>query len=207
MTDIAVLFWDIGGVMLTNGWDQASREEATRVFKFDSAEFEARHAPLSEALDCGRLSLDEYLDQVLFNEPRSFTKEAFKSFMYAQSQPCSDVLQIVKKVAQAERYLVAALNNESLELNRYRIERFQLGGYCDLFLSSCYLGVRKPDEKMYCLALQLTQRAPEECLFIDDRAKNLEPAQRMGMNTIHYQDSRQLRQDLRRYRVIEGSHD
>lgn len=193
--------------MLTNGWDQGSRKEAARVFQFDSAEFEARHVPLSDELDCGRLSLDKYLDQVLFSKPRSFTKEAFKNFMYAQSQPCSDVLQIVKEVAQAERYLVAALNIESLELNRYRIERFQLGGHYDLFLSSCYLGLRKPDEKMYRLALQLTQRAPDECLLIDDREKNLEPAQRMGMRTIHYQDSRQLRQDLRRYGVIEGSHD
>ena len=102
------------------------------------------------------------------------------------------MLQVVKEVAQAERYLVAALNNESLELNRYRIERFQLGGYCELFLSSCYLDVRKPDEKMYRLAFQLTQRAPDECLLIDDREKNLEPAQRMGMRTIHYQDPRQL---------------
>jgi FMN phosphatase YigB (HAD superfamily) len=113
----------------------------------------------------------------------------------------------LKNRREAERYLVAALNNESLELNRYRIERFQLGGYCDLFLSSCYPGVRKPDEKMYRLALQLTQRSPDECLLIDDRKKNLEPAQRMGMRTIHYQDPRQLRQDLRRYGVIEGSHD
>ncbi len=147
--------------MLTNRWDQGSRKEAARVFQFDSAEFEARHVHLSDELDCGRLSLDMYLDQVLLCEPRPFTK-------------------------------VAALNNESLELNRYRIERFQLGGYCDLFLSSCYLGVRKPDEKMYRLALQLTQHAPDECLLIDEREKNLEPAQRMGMRTIQYPDPRQL---------------
>ena len=121
--------------------------------------------------------------------------------MFAQSKPLPETLSIVERLAASRKYLMATLNNESLELNRYRIEQFGLRKHFTAFLSSCFLGVKKPEHTIYRLASQITQRAPDECLFIDDRALNLECAQLLGMRTIHYQNPAQLRQELQRHGV------
>ena len=201
MAEITTLFWDLGGVVLTNGWDREARRRAAEAFNLDWEDFQDRHEQVSAAFETGRLTLAEYLERTVFYCPRPFTEEAFKAFMFAQSEVHPEVLAIVKGLAGSRRYLLATLNNESLELNLYRIERFHLRAYFTIFFSSCFLGMQKPDEAIYHLALQLTQRAPEECVFIDDRALNLECAQHLGMRTIHYQDPRQLREELRRMGV------
>lgn len=197
MADLKALFWDVGGILLTNGWDRASRRKAVETFGLDAEEFESRHLMVENAFELGQLGLDGYLDRTVFYRPRDFTSEAFKDFMFAQSAPYPEPLAVVERLAHSRRYLMATLNNESLELNLHRISRFGLRRYFTAFLSSCFLGVKKPDEVIYRLALQLTQLAPDESLFIDDRALNLECAERLGMRTIHYQNPAQLEQDLR----------
>ncbi|MBI4279187.1 MAG: HAD family phosphatase [Armatimonadetes bacterium] len=197
MPEVTALFWDVGGVLLTNGWDRASRREAVRTFGLDREEFGDRHDLASPAFETGRLTLDEYLTRTVFHRSRPFTMEEFTAFMFAQSRPNAEPLALVERLARSGRYLLATLNNESLPLNLYRIEQFGLRQYFSVFFSSCFLGVRKPEEAIYRLALQLTQRAPEECLFIDDRALNLECARQCGMQTIHYRDPAQLRDALR----------
>lgn len=191
-----MMFWDIGGVVLTNGWDRRSRAEAAHVFDFDLSDFETRHANVIDDFDCGRLSLEDYLTETLFHRSRRFTRQAFEEFMYAQSQPDHEVLRILERLVTVGGVVMAALNNESWPLNQYRIDRFDLRRYFRCFLSSCYLGVRKPHDKIYERAVQIMQEPPEGCLFIDDRAENLEPAKRLHMRTIHFIDARQLRVDL-----------
>jgi putative hydrolase of the HAD superfamily len=191
-----MMFWDIGGVVLTNGWDRRSRAEAARVFDFDLADFETRHAKVIDDFDCGRLSLEDYLTETLFYRSRSFTRQAFEEFVYAQSQPDHEVLRILERLVTDGGVVMVALNNESLPLNQYRIDRFDLRRYFRCFLSSCYLGIRKPHDKIYERALQIMQEPREGCLFIDDRPENLEPAKRLHMQTIHFVDARQLRLDL-----------
>lgn len=197
MADLKALFWDVGGILLTNGWDRASRRKAVETFGLDAEEFESRHRMVENAFELGQLGLDGYLDRTVFYRPRDFANEAFKDFMFAQSAPYPEPLAIVERLAHSTRYLMATLNNESLELNLHRINHFGLRRYFTAFLSSCFLGVKKPDEAIYRLALQLTQLAPDESLFIDDRALNLECAARLGMHTIHYQNPAQLEQELR----------
>ena len=116
-----------------------------------------------------------------FCQPRAFTEDEFKAFMLAQSQPYPEALAFIAELARSGQYLLATLNNESKELNDYRIERFHLRDYFALFFSSCFLGIRKPDEKIYRLALDVIQRGPEECLFVDDRTLNVNCARRLGM--------------------------
>lgn len=205
MAEITALFWDVGGVILTNGWDRAGRRRATERFQLDWEEFQDRHELVSADFEAGRLTLEEYLRRTVFYRSRPFTEEEFRSFMFAQSKPSLDTLALVKNLARSDKYLMATLNNESLELNLHRIEQFRLRDYFDVFLSSCFLGVRKPECAIYRLASQITQRAAEECLFIDDRALNLECAQLMGIRTIHYQNSMQLSQELERHGVGVGS--
>lgn len=198
MSGITALFWDIGGVVLTDGWDTDSRRKACAKFGLNWPDFEARHESLAEYLDLGRISLDDYLEQAVFYQPGRFSRDEFKKFVFAESRPHFEVLAILERLAASGKYFLAAINNESRELNRYRIERFQLRNYFVAFFSSCYLGVRKPDQAIYRIALDVTQRSPEECLMIDDREQNLETAQRLRIHTVHYQDAGQLETELRR---------
>jgi putative hydrolase of the HAD superfamily len=201
MAKAKVLFWDNGGVILTNGWDRGARRNAVEKFNLDWADFEDRHELMLNAFECGEASLDEYLRRTVFYRERAFTPDDFKRFMFEQSQPFPEALDFLGKLARTERYVMAALNNESLELNDYRIRTFHLRDYFEVFLSSCYLGVRKPGREIYSLALQITQCDPGECAMIDDRALNLECARELGMRTIQFQNVEQLREDLARLGV------
>jgi len=201
MAKAKILFWDNGGVILTNGWDRGSRRNAVERFNLDWADFEDRHELMLNAFECGEASLDEYLRRTVFYRERAFTPEEFKQFMFEQSQPFPDALDFLGKLARTQRYVMAALNNESLEINDYRIRAFHLRDYFKVFLSSCYLGVRKPDRGIYQLALQITQCEPSECAMIDDRGLNLECARELGMRTIQFQNVEQLRSELARLGV------
>ena len=91
---------------------------------------------------------------------------------------------------------MGTINNESRELNRYRIEKFGMREIFTIFVSSCYVGLRKPEEGIYRLALDVTQQKPEKCCFIDDRALKLEMARRLGMGTIEMEGVEKLQRDL-----------
>ena len=201
MPKITTLFWDIGGVILTNGWDTRSRREAAQTFHLDWEEFQERHELSFPAFDSGNISLNEYLDRTLFYRPREFTREEFTSFMFAQSKEYPESRAVLDAAARTGKYFIGAINNEPLELNEYRIEAFRLRKDFQVFFSSCYLHARKPEEMIYRIALEVTQRPAQECVFIDDRSLNLENPRRMGMNTIHYQSAAQLRQELQTYGV------
>lgn len=190
------LFFDVGGVLATNGWDHETRRRAAREFQLEWDEMQARHELVEANFDLGRITLDEYLECAVFYRPRTFSREEFKRFMYAQSQPNPESLALVEEIAGGGRYLLATLNNESTELNRYRIDTFELRRWFTIFFSSCYLGLRKPDEKIYRLATDLTQREPSECLLIDDRALNVEAAERMGLPAIRFESAGQLRREM-----------
>lgn len=197
MAEVTALFFDIGGVLLTNGWDRTERTAAAEKFTLDWKEFEDRHELVLHAFEVGELGLDEYLDRVIFYCPRSFSREEFADYIRAQSKELPGTMDVLRRLAQARRYLISSLNNESREMNAYRIEKFGLRRYFDVFLSSCYLGVRKPDEAIYQRALDITQRKGEECVFIDDRALNLECARELGMRTIQFKDAPQLEKALK----------
>lgn len=201
MAEITTLFWDIGGVILTNGWDRPARKEAASAFQLDWEEFEDRHDLSFPAFDTGQITLNEYLDRTLFYRPRRFTREEFTAFMFAQSKEYAETREILDHVASSGKYFIGAINNEPLELNQYRIEAFNLRKDFAVFFSSCYVRSRKPEEMIFRVALEVTQRPPEQCLFIDDRPLNLENPRRLGMNAIHHQNAEQLRSELGKYGV------
>ena len=201
MAKITTLFWDIGGVVLTNGWDRSSRKEAASAFHLDWEEFQDRHDLSFPAFDSGQITLNEYLDRTLFYRQRNFTREEFTAFMFAQSKEYPDTRAILDEVSISGKYFVGAINNEPLELNQYRIEAFDLRRNFLVFFSSCYVRARKPEETIFRVALEVTQRPPEQCLFIDDRPLNLESPRRLGMNAIHHQNAEQLRSELGNYGV------
>jgi len=193
---LTTIFFDIGGVLLTDGWGHVSRRAAAEKFGLDWDEYSDRHEKVAHTIEVNGLTLERYLDRAIFYRPRSFTREEFRDFIFAQSQPKPDSLKIAAELAESGRYFMATLNNEILELNLYRIRQFALRRCFSVFFSSCFLGVRKPDEAIYRLVLQTTQRTPEECMFIDDREVNLECPRELGINTILFKDAAQLRAQL-----------
>lgn len=197
MPEITSLFWDIGGVILTNGWDHNSRMVATQTFGLDWEEFRERHDLSFPAFDAGLIALNQYLDRTLFYRPRSFSREEFTAFMFAQSKEYPETRAVLTDVARTGKYYVASINNEPRELNDYRIEAFGLRREFQAFFSSCYLNHRKPEEAIYKIALEVSQRRPEQSVFIDDRSLNLENPRRLGMHVIQHQNATQLRNDLK----------
>lgn len=196
MPRLSTVFWDIGGVILTNGWDIDSRQAAANRFQLNWQSFEKLHDALFPDFEKGQLTLGEYLDGTVFREPRLFSREEFTSFMFAQSKEYTEARAILTSMSRAGQYFIGAINNEPLELNEYRIHKFNLQCEFMVFFSSCYVQARKPGEEIFRVALQVTQKLPEECLFIDDREENLVSPRRMNMDTIHYQNAIKLRAEL-----------
>ena len=199
--EITSLFWDIGGVILTNGWDHNSRMEAVQTFGLDWEEFRERHDLSFPAFDAGQITLNQYLDRTLFYRTRSFSREEFTAFMFAQSKEYPETRAVLDDVAKAGKYYVASINNEPRELNDYRIEAFGLRKDFQAFFSSCYLNARKPEDTIYRIALEVSHRPPANSVFIDDRPLNLENPRRLGMNVVHHQNAKQLRNELQGFGI------
>ena len=201
MPTIRALFWDVGGVLLTNAWDHNERAKAFENFHLDEDEFHSRHELVVSSFERGKITLDEYLDRTVFYKPRTFTKEEFRQYMFTLSQPFPENLKFAQALANSGKCFMATINNESRELNAYRIATFGLRRIFRAFFSSCYVGLRKPEADIYRVALEVTQFPAEECCFVDDRALNLECAAKLGMQTIQMQGLEQLQRDLQKLGV------
>ena len=199
--DIDLVLFDIGGVLGSNGWDREQRAAAIEHFGIDAEDFQYRHEETVGALEAGQISLEEYLDVTVFGAPQAFSRAEFKEFMFAQSIPWPDSIEVARAVAQSG-VRMATLNNESEELNCHRIAQFGLGTIFPTFFSSCWLGVRKPTHRIYDRVFGMTQAAPERTVFVDDRMQNLNPAAAMGVKTILFENAAQLRASLRAFGLL-----
>ena len=198
-----VILFDIGGVLLTNGWDHRERAAVAEQFHLDSAALEARHAAPYDAWERGAITAAEYMDAVVFYEPRSFSREDLFAAICAQSVELPDgALGILKEVSASHPCRVGALNNEALETNEYRLERFGLRMYLEFTFTSCYLGLRKPEPAIYRRVLGILGKPAERTLFIDDRAENAAAAASVGMKTIHFTGADALRRELKSLGVL-----
>lgn len=203
MNTIRHVFFDIGGVLGSNGWDREQRDRAVERFKLDPQDFQCRHEEVVSEWEEGRITIDEYLYITVFWAPRNFSREEFIDFMYSQSVPDEGVVSIARALTGHARYTLMTLNNEADELNRYRIEKFGISEIFEAFLSSCWLGVRKPTGKFYERGLGIAQARPASSLFIDDRQQNITTASALGMNVVLFTSAAQLRSDLERLLDLE----
>ena len=206
MSKISTVLWDIGGVVLTNGWDHLQREAVFDRFGLspeDRAEFEQHHAAVNDPWEKGTISFDEYLEQTLFFKPRSFTPAAFQEAIEDGSELLPDsAMPVLRELHAAGRISMGQLNNESRELNDMRLERFGLKQYLSTFFCSGYVRLRKPDPAIYRLAVEVLQRPASEILFIDDRDKNAAAAGALGMRAIVYKGSAALRAELEQLKLL-----
>jgi len=196
MDEPAVILWDIGGVLLSNGFDLADRVRAVDQFRLDGPRFETAHERLMDPFERGTLTLDAYLEGVLPVEFPAERRAEVRSFILGCSTAHPDVIAIARRLHAAGRYRMAALNNESRELNDHRIRAFGLGAFLTDFFSSCYTGRRKPDAGAFALALDVLHRDPAVCLFIDDRPENVDAARAVGLRAIQYHTPDRLLDDL-----------
>lgn len=193
---ISTLFLDIGGVLLSNGWDHTARHQAAEAFQLDYDEIEERHHLSYDTYEEGKYSLDEYLQQVVFNQPRPFSLNDFKSFMLSRSHPFPEMLNLVQSVKGKYDLKTVAVSNEGRELNAYRIQTFHLSQLIDTFVSSCYVHYRKPDPDIYRIALDISQSTPDGVVYIDDRPLFVEVATGLGIHGICHKDYETTRKEL-----------
>ncbi|MGB3345237.1 MAG: HAD-IA family hydrolase [Aequorivita sp.] len=204
VSKIKVVFFDIGGVLLTNGWGHKSRQKAAEHFGFNYDEMNVLHNFIYNVFEIGSISIDDYLDTAVFHVPRDFTKEEFKDFMYAQSVELPKMLAYVREWKKQTELPIFALSNESRELNDYRIDKFKLHEVFDGFFSSCYVGMRKPDPRIYKEAMQIVQVKPLETIYFDDRELLAKTAEKLGMNAVHYKKFETTQKILEK--IISKSH-
>ncbi len=193
---ITCLFVDIGGVLLTNGWDHDSRKLAAEHFGYDYAAADERHRLTFETLEIDKMSLDDYLDQVIFFEERTFTRAAYREFMFAQSEVFPEMIDLITTLKARHGLKVIVVSNESRELNDFRIREFRLGAFVDAFVSSCFVNLRKPDLDIFRLALDLAQVPVEQVVFIDNTDFHVQAAARLGLQGIHHTDYESTRARL-----------
>ena len=192
-TPVTTLFLDIGGVLLTNAWDRAARKRAAETFHLDFEEMNERHHLTFDTYEQGKLSLDEYLNRVVFHEKRDFAPRQFREFMFQQSGSHPRMIDLIRDIESQHNLKVVAVSNEGRELTVYRSEKFKLGSVIDLFVVSSYVHFRKPDADIFRIALDIAQVPPPNVFYIDDRAMFVEAARTLGIRGVRHTDVDQTR--------------
>jgi putative hydrolase of the HAD superfamily len=185
---ITALFLDVGGVLLTNGWDHHARRRAATHFQLNWGEMEERHALNFETHEEGRLAFKDYLDRVVFYQKRPFTRAEFRGFMCAQSKPCLEMLNLVARLKARCGLKITVVSNEARELNAYRIQKFKLDGFVDTFISSCFVQLRKPDVAIFHLALDISLAPAQEIVYIENTPMFVQIAKGLGIRSILHTD-------------------
>ena len=196
VSSITTLFLDIGGVLLTNGWDHGMRRQAAELFHLDYEEMNERHHLTFDTYEEGKLSLDEYLSRVIFYEKRTFSRDDFRNFMFRQSQPYSETMDLIRNVKKEHGLKVVAVSNEGRELTAFRVGKFKLKSIVDSFVVSCFVHCRKPDADIYRIALDIAQVAPAQVMYIEDRAMFVEVAQSLGLKGILHKNFQETQRSL-----------
>jgi putative hydrolase of the HAD superfamily len=196
---VTTLFVDCGGVLLTNGWDHTSRKLAADTFKLDFAQMDERHRICFDTYESGKMSLDEYLDILVFYQKRSFSKSAFQQFMHEQSQPFPDMISLIQEMKKAYHLQIVMVSNEGRELMDYRIKHFHLRNFIDIFIVSGLVKFKKPDLDIFRLALEVSQANVNEVIYIDDREIFINVAKKLDLRGICHtsmQTTRKALQDV-----------
>ncbi len=193
---VTTLFLDIGGVLLTDGWDHHARKRAAAHFRLDWTEMEYRHHLTFDTYEEGKLTLEEYLGRVVFHRKQSFTRARFRRFMFAQSRPYPRMIELVRGLKATHGLKIAVVSNEARELNAYRIHKFKLDGFVDCFISSCIVHVRKPDADIFRLALDIVQTPAREVIYVENTPMFVQIAEGLGIRSILHTDYKSTRAQL-----------
>jgi len=198
-TLINTIFTDIGGVLLTNGWDRGCRRRAIDLFKLDAEETEERHHLCFDTLEVGKLTLDEYLDRVVFYKKQPFTRKKFRQFMYDQSKPFPEMITLLRELKKKYALKIAVVSNEGRELAEYRIKQFKLNTFADFFIVSSFVHFRKPDADIFRIALDTAQVRPSEVVYLEDRPMFVQVAKSLGVHGLRHIDYKTTCEKLKKF--------
>jgi len=205
MSEITCIFVDIGGVLLTNGWDHHERKRAAKHFDLNYADMDARHRLNFEIHEEGRLTFREYLDRIVFYTKRPFTRAQFRSFMCAQSKPFPKMIELLRRLKTEYGLKIAVVSNESRELNAYRTRTFNLDAIVDCFVSSCFVHLRKPDVDIFKLALDLASTPARQVLYIENTPLFVQIAEGLGIRSILHKDYNSTVAQLAAYGISDAN--
>lgn len=194
--EITGIFVDIGGVLLTNGWDSPERKEAAKIFSLDFDEMESRHRLTFDTFEIGKISLDDYLKRIIFYQKRSFNLDDFKKYMFERSKPYLEMIELILKIKTKYKLKVVAVSNEGKELNEFRVQKFKLYTIIDYFITSSAVHLRKPDKDIYRIAIATSQLPPHQILYIEDRLLFVQVAEELGIHGLHHTSYRSTREKL-----------
>lgn len=201
---LTTILIDVGGVLLTNGWDRESRRRATETFHLDFVEMDERHHLTFDTYEVGKLSLDEYLRRVVFYEERPFSPQEFKEFMFAQSSPHPEMIDLIRGLKRKYHLRIVAVTNEGRELMMFRMRKFDLGSFLDIIVSSSFVHFRKPDTDIWRIAIDLAHAPVEETVYIEDRLLFVEVARDLGIRGIRHTDAASTRKQLEAFGLTLG---
>jgi putative hydrolase of the HAD superfamily len=195
-TTPTTIFTDIGGVLLTNGWDRSARKKAIEQFNLDPVETEERHHLTFDTYESGKISLHEYLTRLIFYTKRNFSEAEFRKFMFDQSLPFPEMLGLIRGIKEKYGIKIAVVNNEGSELNKHRIDAFKLDDFVDFFISSCIVHFRKPDADIFKVALDIAHVDPEKVIYLEDRPMFVQVADTLGIRGIIHHDFNTTKKQL-----------
>jgi len=201
---ITTLFLDVGGVLLTNGWDHHARRRAAKHFKLNWAEMQERHELNFEIQEEDKIAFQEYLDRVIFWQKRPFTRAEFRQFMFAQSKPFTEMIELVRHLKAKYSLKVFVVSNEAREVNAYRIRQFKLVEFVDAFVSSCFVHLRKPDVGIFRLALDIAQVPPGQIVYIENTSLFVQIAEGLGIRSILHTDCKSTSAKLAAFGLQPG---
>ncbi|MBV8203117.1 MAG: HAD-IA family hydrolase [Acidobacteria bacterium] len=193
---ITHLFTDLGGVLLSNGWDRALRHLTAGHFGLDSAEMDERHHLTYDTYESGKMGLAAYLDRVIFYQPRTFTHDDVIAFILGQAHAFPEMIDLVCRLKARHGIKVAVVSNEGREVTADRIRRFRLDDFVDFFIVSAFVHFRKPDEDIFRIALDIAQAEPRQVAYIEDRPMFVEVAAGLGLHAIWHQGFASTRDQL-----------
>jgi putative hydrolase of the HAD superfamily len=136
----------------------------------------------------GKLTLAEYLDWVIFDRTRPFSRAQFRRFMLDQSKPYPEMIALITQLKVQNGLKIAVVSNEGRELNAYRIAKFRLGSFVDFFISSCFVGLLKPDADIFRLALDIAQVPAGLTAYIENTPMFAQVAQGLGIKGVLHTD-------------------
>jgi putative hydrolase of the HAD superfamily len=116
--------------------------------------------------------------------------------MFAQSKPYPEMIGLFSRLKAQYDLRIAVVSNEARELNTHRISKFKLDGFVDSFISSCFVHIRKPDEDMFRLALDIIQAPAPQVVYIEDTPMYVRIAEGLGIRSILHTDLESTREKL-----------
>ena len=203
---ITTLFLDIGGVLLTDGWNRVARKKAAEHFKLDHDMMEDRHHITVETFELDKITLDEYLNRIVFCDKQVFTRYDFREFMFAQSTAFAEMLSLIKALKKEHHLKIVILSNESRALNEYRIKKFGLNELADCIISSSFVRLRKPDTDIFKMALDISQVPAKQIVYIEDQLMFVQIAESFGINAIHHTSYETTRAKLASFGLSINTH-